>query len=94
MKCLEQDEYELCARLTTQMEVDDLCFRMGEMILVKKDSGREAFALKYLKELEKKRSQIVERVWDKKSIAFFVLTFTVAAVLLKTIHRSIYLVWE
>ena len=74
MKCLEQDEYELCARLTTQMEVDDLCFRMGEMILVKKDSGREAFALKYLKELEKKRSQIVERVWDKKLIAFFVLT--------------------
>ena len=46
------------------MEVDDLCFRMGEMILAKKDSGKEFFALKYLKELEKKRSQIVERVRD------------------------------
>merc|ERR1739848_190667 len=67
--CLENDEYELCQRLTTQMEVDDLCYKMGEMILAKKDSGREEFGLKYLIELEKKRSPIVERCFKYEELA-------------------------
>ena len=55
----------------TQMEVDDRCYEMALMICDKKDAGQEELGLRYLNELEKQRSVIVERVFkfEEKNIA-------------------------
>ena len=55
----------------TQMEVDDRCYEMALMICDKKDAGQEELGLRYLNELEKNRSVIVERVYkfEEKNIA-------------------------
>ena len=68
---LETKQYEVVQRLITQMEVDDRCYEMALMICDKKDAGQEELGLRYLNELEKKRSVIVERVYkfEEKNIA-------------------------
>ena len=71
MAYLETKQYEVVQRLITQMEVDDRCYEMALMICDKKDAGQEELGLRYLNELEKKRSVIVERVYkfEEKNIA-------------------------
>ena len=68
---LETKQYEVVQRLMTQMEVDDRCYEMALMICDKKDAGQEELGLRYLNELEKQRSVIVERVFkfEEKNIA-------------------------
>ena len=60
---LETKQYEVVQRLMTQMEVDDRCYEMTLMVCDKKDAGQEELGLRYLNELEKQRSVIVERVF-------------------------------
>jgi len=68
---LETKQYDLVRRLVTQMEVNDLCHEMATMICDKKDTGEEELGLRYLNELEKDRSPLVERVFkfETKNIA-------------------------
>ena len=62
MTYLETKQYEVVVRLMTQVEVDDRCYEMVLMVCDKKDAGQEELGLRYLNELEKQRSVIVERV--------------------------------
>merc|ERR1712149_41957 len=68
---LETKQYDLVRRLVTQMEVNDLCHDMATMICDKKDTGEEELGLRYLNELEKDRSPLVNRVFkfEAKNIA-------------------------
>ncbi|CBY07646.1 unnamed protein product [Oikopleura dioica] len=60
---LEENKYDLAARLTSQAEFNDLCMELATMIVDKRDSGREEFAIKYLIQLEKDRSVICDRLF-------------------------------